>query len=170
MTWGGHHRAASVLPLTERFPWRCLLLLLCPSRAVGSVLGTRVRAGQGVPEGTACLLLRERQAQWSWARPRCCRAQLCVLRWERGRGMGCESVHRELLQAAGTWGWAGSAWLGLLPCSKPLQTSERYWGQGVQPGQRGRKPSQLSAFTASMEAPRVGLFSAGCCSSPISKP
>lgn len=44
------------------------------------------RAGCCSP-GTACLPLRERQAQWSWARPRCFWAWLHVLRWELGRGM-----------------------------------------------------------------------------------
>lgn len=53
--------------------------------------------------------------------------------------MGCESVHRELLQAASTWGWAGSVWLGLLSRSKPLQTGERYWVQG----EGGSLPSSL---------------------------
>lgn len=79
-------------------------------------------------------------------------------------------MHRELLQAAGTWGWAGSVWLGPLPHSKALQAGEHYRGQGVQLGQQGRKLSQLSAFTASMEAPRAGPFLAGCSSSPLSKP
>lgn len=83
----------------------------------------------------ACFLLRERQAQFSWARPGCCQAQLCVLRWEQSHGMWCESVHRQLLlQAASTWGWAGSVQQGLLHRSKPLQTGECYQGQGVQPG------------------------------------
>lgn len=80
----------------------------------------------------------------------------------------CETVCWELWQAAGTWGWAGSEWLGPFPCCKPLQAGRHCQGQGVQPGQRGRKPSQLSALTASMETPPVGLFSVGCFVSALS--
>lgn len=48
----------------------------------------------------------------------------------------CETVQWELLQAAGTWGWAGSLWLGPLPCCKHPQGGEHCQGQDVQPGQR----------------------------------
>lgn len=80
----------------------------------------------------------------------------------------CETVLWELWQAAGTSEWAGSEWLGPFPCCKPLQAGRHCQGQGVQPGQRGRKPSQLSALTASMETPPVGLFSVGCFGSALS--
>lgn len=82
----------------------------------------------------------------------------------------CESVHWELWQAAGTWRWAGSVWLGLFPCCKPLKAGEHCQGQGVQLGQPRRKPSQLSALTASTETPPMGLFSVGCFSFALSKP
>lgn len=81
----------------------------------------------------------------------------------------CETVLWELWQAAGTWGWAGSVWLGPFPCCKLPQAGKRCQGQGVQPGQQGRKSSQLSALTASMETPPVGLLSVGCFNSALSK-
>lgn len=90
---------------------------------MGSVLGTQVRAGQGVPEGMACLLLRERQAQFSWARPGCCQAQLCVLRWEQSHGMWCESVHQQMLQAAST---LGVGWIRAAGPA-PLQQTPADW-------------------------------------------
>lgn len=66
----------------------------------------------GCSRRTACLLLRERQSQWSWARPRCCWAWLRVLVWELGCGMcvkQCSGSYGKQLAPGGgqdPFGWA----------------------------------------------------------------
>lgn len=64
--------------------------------------------------------------------------------------------------AAGSWhlGVGRFCAAGPVPCCKPLQAGE-HQGQGEQLGQPGQKHSWLSAPTASMETPSVGLFSVG---------
>lgn len=138
--WGGQHRATSMLPPTKHF----IGGIFCPWPCPAELWGLCLVQGWGQDGGFP----RAQQARWSWARSRCCQAQLYVLRWKWSCGMRCELLYRELFQAAGAWGGQDS-------CSQ---------------GSRGSNLSQLSTFTTSTKVPRVGLFSVGCSSSLLSKP
>lgn len=98
----------------------------------------------GCSRGTACLLLMERQAQWSWARPRCCWAWLHVLAWEPGRGMHVKqcagSCGRQLAPGGGQdpSGWAH--FLAANPCRLAGTARVRVCSQG---SEGGNLPSSL---------------------------
>lgn len=98
----------------------------------------------GCSRGTACLPLMERQAQWSWARPRCCWAWLHVLTWEPGRGMHVKqcsgSCGRQLAPRSGQdpSGWA--RFLAANPCRLAGTARVRVCSQG---SEGGNLPSSL---------------------------
>lgn len=130
---------------------------LCQGASLGSAsCHGRAHAQQGVcawhmgtgrtgcSRGTACLPLLERQAQWSWARPRCCWAWLRVLTWEPGRGMRVKqcpgSCGRQLAPGAGQdpSGWA--RFLAVNPCRLADAARVRVCSQG---SEGGNLPSSL---------------------------
>lgn len=123
----------------------------------------------GCSRRTACLLLRERQSQWSWARPRCCWAWLRVLVWELGCGMcvkQCSGSYGKQLAPGGgqdPFGWA--RFPAASSCRLVSAARVRVCSRG---SKGGNLPSSLLS-PPSMETPPVGLLSVGCFNSALSK-